>query len=252
MNPLVMALMAAARQRQSQGPLVYESVITPADFHIATKDGEAMFFHDSIDFSDYAGTDAGSTPYKIILTDGSGLKAEAWAGAAGGGEALGSESITSWTNWSSGPFETFTANVNNHDIDSAINTLDSGIAYSNSPVGENGRLCYVELSLTLNSGANPFIRKKSGSTYSGELLFNPLSAGVSSKTYTITNDFSGLTVQAYLSSSDFSMLASFKIYTDIPATGLHLMSSMDGTTRNMASVETGFNPNNVTYIEIYG
>ena len=45
---------------------------------------------------------------------------------------------------------------------------------------------------------------------------------------------------------------SIKPYTDILATGLHLMSTKNGTTRNMASVESGFNPNTVVSVRIYG
>jgi hypothetical protein len=51
--------------------------------------------------------------------------------------------------------------------------------------------------------------------------------------------------------ADFSSTDnSLKKLTDIPATGLHLMSAQDGTTRNMASVETGFDPNTIVHVEI--
>jgi hypothetical protein len=42
-----------------------------------------------------------------------------------------------------------------------------------------------------------------------------------------------------------------KQVTDVPATGLHLLSSKNGSTRNMFSVESGFNPNTVTRVNIY-
>lgn len=71
--------------------MILEQEISLGDAHIATRDGEAMFFHDSIDFSAYAGTDAGFTPYYIQFEDNAGLVAAAYAGAAGGGETLGAE-----------------------------------------------------------------------------------------------------------------------------------------------------------------
>lgn len=179
MNPLVMALMAAARQRQSQGPLVYESVITPADFHIATKDGEAMFFHDSIDFSTYAGTDAGNTPYKFVLTDGSGNRAEAWGGAVGGGETLGASIATGTL--TSGRLYKITATEADH--------FGTGLVIGDYFTSDGTESCDA------NNTVEPL--------------------------------------------------------TDVAATGLHLMSSMDGTTRDMSLVESGFDPNNVTSVKIY-
>jgi hypothetical protein len=41
------------------------------------------------------------------------------------------------------------------------------------------------------------------------------------------------------------------LLTEVPATGLHLMSAKNGTTRNMASVTSGFNPNAITLVKIW-
>jgi hypothetical protein len=42
-----------------------------------------------------------------------------------------------------------------------------------------------------------------------------------------------------------------KAFTDIVATGLHLLSTKNGSTRNMKSVESGFNANAITRVNIY-
>ena len=51
-------------------------------------------------------------------------------------------------------------------------------------------------------------------------------------------------------SADFTGL-SVKPLTDVPATGLHLMNAKDGTTRNMTSVDSGFDPNKIVKVEIW-
>lgn len=58
--------------------LEYEGVITSGELHIATINGGAMFFHDSIDFSAYAGNDAGLTPYRFVFIDSAGKIATAY------------------------------------------------------------------------------------------------------------------------------------------------------------------------------
>ena len=44
---------------------------------------------------------------------------------------------------------------------------------------------------------------------------------------------------------------SVKPLTDIPATGVHLISEQDGSTRNVAYKDTSFNPNTVVTIRIF-
>lgn len=240
MNPLVMALMAAARQRQSQGPLVYESVITPADFHIATRDGEAMFFHDSIDFSPYAGTDAGNTPYKFVLTDGAGKKAEAWGGAIGGGETLGADLFSGW-DFTDGSWSTYpNATIVDSDTFTSTDGVGTGVFKG---VFDYDRI--VKLSIASQIECIPHLGNAVPRT---ALTPNSTSYGTMSESYH-KNNYLYLRVSS-TTTIDVTNLEAWHL-TDIPPTGLHLMSSMDGTTRNMSLVESGFDPNNVTSIKIY-
>lgn len=261
MNPLVMALMAAARHRAGSA-LIYETTVTAGDTKIATRDGEAMFFHDSIDFSTYEGTDAGSTPYRIVLTDSSGNEAEAYGGAVGGGEALGSEQIVDTA--SLGTFTTLTINANSRDIDAAIgaNIDEHRLVRNGSAVTGTGSIIKIVCNTNINSGTAPNLFLKAGlqNISIGGLLSEGLSG--SHERHITIGQYPGLSAEDIINgimlrntkstgAFDYSATWSIKPLTDIPATGLHLMSAKDGTTRNMASTDAGFNPNSITNIKVY-
>ena len=221
--------------------------------HLATVDGGAMFFHDSLDFSAYAGTDAGFTPYKVTFTDAAGKTAEAWAAAVGGGEALGSNAITSITNRADLPYDTLTINANGFDVDSGIKTQTAAraVAYTNDIV-MLGKLWKVEIAFTLNSGTAPQLRTKTGTSSASRVIVSPVVSGA----YYWTGFDGGLPENGFVlrneaaEQSNWSAAWTAKQYTDVPATGLHLMSASGGTTRNMDTVEAGFDPNTVVSVEL--
>lgn len=250
--------------------LLYEGVITSGDLHIATRDGEAMFFHDSIDFSAYAGTDGGSTPYRFVFTDSAGKVATAYGGAAGGGEALGSEliangtfdsDVTGWTAWIYEPtIESVAGGVSNnclHLVNNGTNWVHGAAKTSLSIF--NGRIYKISCFIKKNTSAVQ-IRITN-------VTSNIDDVWVSSGTLT---DTSWTEYNCYatpsISTGGYVILVainpgggdayfdelSVKPITDVPATGLHLMSTKNGTTRNMASVETGFDPNAIVGVQIYG
>jgi len=250
MSILLRTMMARMATR-----IIYEGVITSGDLHIATKDGEAMFFHDSIDFSSYAGTDAGDTPYRFVFTDNTGKIAEAWGGAVGGGEALGAECIISWNNTPDYPYETLIVNGNGHDIDSAINSSEIGLAYSNT-FGNIGELFKIVTNVTLNSGTLPRLQTKRDTGSANQVLHDQLRSDTIYWTWSISivtgRIDNGLVFINDGTLVDFSLLITTKKLTDIPATGLHLMFTKNSTTRNMTKVDTGFNPNTIIKVQIYG
>jgi hypothetical protein len=219
--------------------------------HLATKDGEAMLFVDDVDLSSYAGTDSGSTPNMMILEDSSGNICASYIGAIGGGESLGSELITGWTNSVSNPFETITVNVNGRDFDSAINTTGSGRADCGDIVTA-GSLYKSVVATTINSGGsyNYSLGVGAGGSFSAGQLLKTISAtGVDTvifapKTYTVVGVYAGAAI-------NFSATFTLKKYSDIPATGVHLVSEPDGSTRNVAYKDTNFNPNAVVTIKIF-
>lgn len=241
-----------------RGPrLISEHEISLGDAHIATKDGEAMFFHDSIDFSGYEGTDAGYTPYYLEFIDNAGLVAAAYAGAQGGGETLGSELITDGDCEAALP--TFTTIRSNF-------TQETDIVYAGSKSGKvtsinaNGScriytgisnldIHYIEAAVYLSNGC-PTIRIGSYlGTYPDETSVTEtwvvLLGHLTDANFVIEG--TNIPVDEFFYVDNISV----KKLTDVPTTGLHLMSTKNGTTRNMASIETGFNPNKIAEIRVW-
>ena len=251
--------------------LEYEGVITSGDLHIATKDGDAMFFHDSINFSTYAGTDGGSTPYRLVFTDSAGKVATAYGGAAGGGEALGSEILTNGDMEAGDPPSSWTASVGailtRNAVSPLAGTYDANVVTNDSATQgiyqgfteANGRLIKISAKGLISSGRlsihlSPY-SSLSLSNASMQLYTHIGSVGATTTTgiVTLIDGVNKIVASSYNLASNFNVDdLSMLPYTDVPATGLHLMSAKNGTTRNMASVETGFNPNAIVGVKIYG
>jgi len=231
----------------SQGTLSmleYESVIASGDLHISTRDGEVMFFHDSIDFSSYAGTDAGSTPYKFVFTDDAGKQAVAYGGAAGGGEALGSEKIPQPLDFTSGWNTAAGGSIIDSDSFEVIGS-DGGV--TRGSVLQLGSI----LKFSISGSVTATLRVRNASNNIGRV---DIPSGTFDTTFYSTMGSSSevfyLSMSGAGNSADFTGL-SIKLLTDVPVTGLHLMSTKNGTTRNMASVDSGFDPNKIVKVEIW-
>ncbi len=234
--------------------------VTSSVVKIATKDGEAMvFLDDGTDLSSYAGTDSGDTPFKLTFTDSGGKTAMAYAGAAGGGETYDVELFDNAgledgiENWSA-----FDATISQ---DASV--FRSG-AYSVKVVAsaDQGRAYRVFADLSTGSlyNCSGYVKNVAGgqsritfSSYISSPLFGDYSAAFQFSYVTFNATSSALIVRVV--NKDLGGVAygddfSLKKFTDVAETGLHLISSPNGTTRNMASVETGFNPNAITEIDI--
>lgn len=260
-----MSILLRTMMAQMAKPVLIQAA-TSGTLYIATKDGEAMFFHDSIDFSAYAGTDAGSTPYRFIFTDAAGKKASAYGGDVGGGEALGEEMLGNTT------FEDTTKIV----------TVSCTVA---SVAGGEAGNC-IELTRTdgtyqyfgIKNPSDMFIQFLAGRLYKASFSLKSGTSGNENAQANIAGENSLCSVTStgswvshagygtkgaaasgffYLrkaSATAGTMLfdtASLKSLTDIPATGLHLMSAKGGTTRNMLVTESGFNPNTITGVWVF-
>jgi hypothetical protein len=214
------------------------------------------FLWSSLDLSPYAGTDLGSTPYYIELLDGAGKKATGYLAAVGVGETLGSELVTN------GSFET-DPNVQWTPISCTIASIMGG---------QSGNC----LQMTVVAGVQQYINQyvttfikalykfsayiKSGT--SGDepyLIYLPLGMGyffgVSSGVWVQGSKYNNAqaTLEAFQiyknSITAGTMLfdeASLKRIVDPPSTAVHIVSSLNGTTRNWATIESGFNPNTIT------
>lgn len=192
------------------------------------------FFWSSLNLSLYAGTDLGYTPFKIEVLDAAGKKATGYIGAVGAGETLGSELIINRTfdtgaNWviaeGSWVFDG-TANISGAVQDviyAAILTLDA--LYKG---------VYDIASYTQGTG-----RQQMGAWGIG----NQNSALGTYVEYKIC----AYNIAYYLVAIANSILSfdnpSVKRITDPPSTAVHIVSSLNGTTRNWASIESGFDPN---------
>lgn len=209
-----------------------DQVVVSGTLHIATKDGEAMFFHDTIDFSQYAGTDSGHTRYLLTFTDAAGVKAYAYTGDRGGGEALGSE-LLSPLDFTSG-WSTVGATVNN--ANTFTNTAGDGYV-TKDILATIGSLYKVSFSSSGTSTQRRIIGSSSIPQYStGATSYK------TAQNQRVTFTAAGIGGTATFTDVIFSGL------TDIPTTGLHLLSAANGSTRNMQSVEASFNPNTVVLV----
>ncbi len=234
--------------RRAAHAWISQTTITAGQLHIATRDGEVMFFHDSIDFSPYAGTDAGSTPYRLVFVDFAGKQAVAYGGAVGGGEALGAELIPTIDFTDSGLW-TLT-NCSAVDADTVIHDVDSISVFiipSYNMFMVIGKLYKGQSSFSLSLGAS------NGLAGNGDAPIYCSSSG-DVKYGTALNKYLRYywRVLTSLDNATFDLSSiTLKEVTDVPATGLHLMSAKNGTTRNMTLVETGFKPNTVVKVRIY-
>lgn len=209
-------------------------VVDSGTAHIATADGETMCFHDTIDLSDLAGTDC-----LLRATDAAGKIFEAYVDTVGGGEALGSDLLSGW-DFTSG----WTAT--NASIDSAnsfTTTSDYGYIKKNVDINYQLGSLYKRSFDASETGGRTWLR-----------VFDSLymiSDTYKTKPLSGTNNYTRI---YNIDSGETSTINSMNIkkVTDVPATGLLLVSESGGATRNASYIETGFNPNTVVKIEAIG
>lgn len=220
----------------SQVPVV--QAVVSGTFHIATKDGEAMFLHDTIDFSQYAGWDGGYTPYLLSFTDAAGKVATAYGASKGGGASLGTDVFGGYdlTNWTAGTSATIlnATQFNAAAAGAAVRkeVFTAGSLYSITAATDNAASRFYN--------ATGFATEAIGNSNSiTNFLFT---------TYGALPTFFGIRAGA-IAIIAVTAAEAYK-YTDIPATGLHLVSAKNGTTRNLTSKESGFNPNTVVSVSI--
>jgi hypothetical protein len=226
-----------------QLPVIATHSITVGNALIDATEANAFAAPVGVDLSAYQ-----DGRHMLALYDSSGYAAIAHISAtAPGGEALGDELITGWTN-STAPYETFT--TSGTDITSAINTTSAGIAYCNTSL-TNGALYRFVVTLTVNSGVAPNVSMRV-SSISGDRTFI-LPAGGATGAY---EQYTTLTVAAaYVQFSagdpvNFSASGnSLKKLTTPPATGVLLLSRKGGD-RGWLYKHASFNPNSAITAKI--
>jgi len=215
------------------------------------------FFWCSLDLSAYAGTDLGSTPYSILLTDGTGKTARGFIGAVGAGgagpsgEGVGAELCADPGFDNAGAWNP----LSGWSISGSILTVNTAIAYDFGCPAKS--LAYTAQKLYV-LGYN-FKTKTSGGYYvrfTATPLYPHVSGTVGSGYVYSTAISSGTTGSGYMAMAaglvgtldDFSV----KNVTDPPSTGVHIVSAYGGTTRAWANIESGFNPNAIVTAVICG
>ncbi len=237
----------------------FDLPVTPSELHIATRDLEAMFWHENIDFSQYAGAE-GDTTYLMEFEDGDGKVVSGYAVEAGSGIEFEKEGEVDKEYVVSFPvglssFDTW--QTSNRDITSAINLSGAAVASSEVIEGDIGSLYKAACSFTLNSGGW-------GSRY---LVIRETITG-NGINFIVYNENQSAEIEAYGSlrigdgtcsfqfwtsqAMDFSSLNnSLKKLTNIPTTGLHLVNSLNGTTKGVFGDTADFNPNDVVKLRVF-
>ncbi len=238
--------------------------VTASELHIATKDGEAMFFHDTLDFSAYA------NDFYFEFIDSDDKVATAYAGSAGGGAdgdpsspKLGGELIDNG-NMEDGDPPTGWTSVND-TISSAADERTGGEGTKSLEFERKVSADRARYSKTFSEGRlykYSVWLKNLGPANRVQLELEQLGVMVeeverqTDNTWglfesTINMWFPADTIRLFLSGTGIARVddLSFQLYEDVPTTGLRLRNLSN--VRNMQSVESGFNPNTVTKIRIW-
>lgn len=237
----------------------------------------------------YAGTDAGSTPYYILLTDAAGKTAKAYLGAAGAGETTSEKltdgglenwasatNLTSWTESIAG-----TSTVNKELVDLRPGT--AGSASCRMDIDGSNSAAFIYQSVTLvssglyrltfwykysSAGLRAYWQLKNSTNEVNLAPNGTWSASVQSINLPSATTWTQFTVyfNAHASYTSYvltlcrSAATSSSIYfddvslvqiTDPDSTGLHVMSAYNGTDRGWASTEAGFDPITIASYKIY-
>lgn len=215
------------------------------------------FLWSSLDLSPYAGA-LGRTPHKVILVDSAGKRALGYLGAVGAGETLGSEVLSNTT------FEDLTGLTVNFEWQLA--TVAGGqtgncLEVTNGP-GAGGGVIQQLNPVTPNGLYKTFAYFKQGSPAAAAFTFgiypawlkyinvSPTSNWVQTLLYAtaaIAENYWALgPLDGTIGNKLLVDTASYKRVTDPPNTGIHIVSSLNGTIRNWADKDTGFDPGTIT------
>lgn len=208
------------------------------------------FFWSSLDLSPYAGPVLGSTPYSIEVVDAGGKKATGYLAGVGAGKTLGSELVVNGnfasaeppgTAWNRGAGWTIAGGV------LVATSVDVGIqVYQN--LSHNIGLELFEGNLTVLN----YIAGTANWIVAGVIRIHEIDGDGDYIGYG-NSDASGNYASVMADTTFTAQIDNYSVkrVTDPPNTAVHIVSSLNGTTRNWASIESGFNPNNIASWKIY-
>jgi hypothetical protein len=229
--------------------LTYSTVImeNTGSFYAITANGDATIRSSATDLS-------GQTAKYIVAYDGTNDKyAFAYGHAADDAEALGPELLTA-VNARGEPYtpDTFTVNANGYDIDSWIDNDNVGLAYSNDCGFQTGYLYKVSTNTTLSVGTAFSLWTASLGGSLDVSLKNPLSGA--EETYFTRTSTSSITLGLRSAENiSLSLVWSCKQVTALGTDALQLRNQLaeSGSSRNWTSIESGFDPNAISRIEVF-
>jgi hypothetical protein len=235
---------------------------TPSPLHIATLNGEAMAFHDTIDLSDYAGA-LGDTTYMFEAEDGTGKICNAYIADAGEGALgdstlprLGSELVVNgdFSDWADPSVPDHWEKAETHNANNYVAEHIGGVQLIS-----DGTLTGIEQGVesTIGSLYQKVCDITSTTTalrvfYNGN-VYSLLASGHHEIIHNAAGGAQCKILRNHTTVATDAVIAlnGMKHIEDVPDRGLRLVSTLNGSTRNMAFVETGFNPNTVTKLRIY-
>ena len=245
--------------------------VTQANMKQSLVDGTA-FIDIGIDIStDYAGADTGDHDHFIeVKSNSTGKIASGHIGAKGGGETFGADLLPDNTAVSDGGteaddtagwVETLTPDV----FESSI--VDPNVGTYHFRVDNNsggymgcrvvlltqtlGSLYKLELDVKKVDGVSPQFLLYSGSGATTIVYSPTIPTPYTTQTVHMCNPEAGPSGQVRIRTNNgdgeyYLDNASYKAYTDCHTNGVHIISTVDGSTQNWADVEAGFDYNDVS------
>lgn len=225
--------------------LIKKQALNYDDIHLGFNDGAAMAYDDVLDFSSYAGNDVGETPFLFVFCCYYQEFAYGFAGAVGGGEALGDEAIVVADDRDFSSDTGFWNLGTGWSIGGGVATGDgaAGNMYSDSGILTAGFIYKIVGTYVINSG---YLYVTAGGAPNSERVY----AGVGYIKHITANSGTIVYYQGIAFDGTVDDI-SWKPLTDCKVEGVHLLSEKGGVTRNMHWVESGFQPAEITRVNIY-
>jgi hypothetical protein len=231
---------------QVNNPIIAHGTTTAGVMKISAVDGVAFIDPSSDVVASAAFLAAVKHNDKIVIrSKTNGAEIFGYAKAAGAGETLDVERLTTWVN-NGNTYETFTSSGS--DITSAIESNTNGFSYSNIATQAIGNLMKLVSTVTLNSGTAPVATLYSGTgiTEAPNASFGTLTAGANAIYRTATGVHTHIDFLNYLTNGNWSATGnSLKKVLTPAATGITISTLPGGTTMNWSVKSATFTYNDL-------
>jgi hypothetical protein len=218
------------------------------DINLDTSD-TAMFFHNTEDLSYLAAESDGTSNYLIEFVDAEGNTARGYAGSVGGGlefedQGAGETNLLAgWDFTSSGWDPSFVTVIDSNTYQLDSDRTGGGIRFGRGYLLEDGKLYYGEVEGTTTDIGEIYTSPAIGSSAS---YFRLAENGIPLNVSAVYQDsyWDGSVYIAIEDSVGSTQITITKLgvykYIDVPSTGLHLVTTQNGSTRGLASKDTDF------------